>query len=409
MGTKSRSTSLLISMVLAATFSLSGQASASLLPGTGQTKCYDNREEISCPGPGEPFYGQDANYPRPRSYTKLGMDGLVLADSASREEGWLMTRDNVTGLTWEVKTGDGSIHDRDNTFTWCDRNPDTNGGSQGTCGTGTGDAATDTEAFIKALNDNRFGGFSDWRLPDRNELQSLVDYSRYEPAVVPILAGNTVFSPEDTPYCSSTTAWSTSDGKTYRPFHAWLVDFLGGWVSHNEKFVNYYVRAVRSADSGPPAESVILRGIAVERDIQGNPLSPLSGVTVQVSGIGTVTTGSSGEFSFEYFSPGTYMVSASRDGYYTVSREITLNPWDRRNEMFYLLTAQQAGDPVVFVFESPGGKHFIEGMPGDLSFEATIAWNGNGGSARFLVGGQWKDARPSIRPAARLKRGLLKT
>jgi hypothetical protein len=32
------------------------------LPDTGQTKCYDNRAEIPCPFPDEPFYGQDANY-----------------------------------------------------------------------------------------------------------------------------------------------------------------------------------------------------------------------------------------------------------------------------------------------------------------------------------------------------------
>ncbi|MCD6517950.1 MAG: hypothetical protein J7L72_11125 [Candidatus Aminicenantes bacterium] len=29
---------------------------------TGQKKCYDNFKEISCPKPGQPFYGQDAQY-----------------------------------------------------------------------------------------------------------------------------------------------------------------------------------------------------------------------------------------------------------------------------------------------------------------------------------------------------------
>ena len=27
------------------------------------------------------------------------------------------------------------------------------------------------------------GGYSDWRLPNRNELQSIVDYSRYNPSI----------------------------------------------------------------------------------------------------------------------------------------------------------------------------------------------------------------------------------
>ena len=71
----------------------------------------------------------------------------------------------------------------------------------------------------------------------------------------------------------------------------------------------------------------------------------------------------SGEFSFENFSPGTYKVSASKGGYYPASREITLNPGDPRHEVFYLLTVQQAEDPGVFEFQSPQGKHFIEGPP----------------------------------------------
>ena len=32
------------------------------VPDTGQTKCYNNTVEIPCPQPGEPFYGQDAQY-----------------------------------------------------------------------------------------------------------------------------------------------------------------------------------------------------------------------------------------------------------------------------------------------------------------------------------------------------------
>ena len=29
---------------------------------TGQVKCYDNRNEIAPPKPGQPFYGQDAQF-----------------------------------------------------------------------------------------------------------------------------------------------------------------------------------------------------------------------------------------------------------------------------------------------------------------------------------------------------------
>jgi hypothetical protein len=79
--------------VLLAYFAISilfivGNVRAAQVPDTGQTKCYNNSTEIPCPGPGEPFYGQDAQYDGPaRSYTKLG-DNRV--------------KDDVTGLIWEA-------------------------------------------------------------------------------------------------------------------------------------------------------------------------------------------------------------------------------------------------------------------------------------------------------------------
>lgn len=79
------------------------------IPDTGQTKCYDNTTEIPCPVSGEDFCGQDGNYTiNPPSYTKLDAAGGALPDGAAS---WVMVRDNVTGLIWENKTNDGSIHD----------------------------------------------------------------------------------------------------------------------------------------------------------------------------------------------------------------------------------------------------------------------------------------------------------
>ena len=51
-------------------------AFAGALPDTGQTRCYNDTAEITCPAPGEDFYGQDAQYTtNPRSYTKLDAGG----------------------------------------------------------------------------------------------------------------------------------------------------------------------------------------------------------------------------------------------------------------------------------------------------------------------------------------------
>jgi len=73
---------------------LSGIVLATSIPDTGQTKCYDNTREITCPQPGDPFYGQDAQYIcNPQSYTKLDASSNDLPDTATE---WVMVRDNVT-------------------------------------------------------------------------------------------------------------------------------------------------------------------------------------------------------------------------------------------------------------------------------------------------------------------------
>ncbi len=208
-------------------------AAFSIWPDTGQTKCYDNVGEIPCSAPGEPFYGQDAQYQGPqRSYTKLKANGVELPDSATIADGWIMTRDNVTGLIWEIKTDDGTIHDKEDEYRWCDTNSATNGGNAGECGDGT-----DTEDFINALNAEHFGGFSDWRLPTIKELSTLVNSNipHPEPTI-------------DTTYFPNTVSfgyWS-STSSAYDTSHAWRVSFNYGDVLYYDKGYTGYVRAVRS-------------------------------------------------------------------------------------------------------------------------------------------------------------------
>ena len=202
------------------------------VPDTGQTKCYDNSGEISCPEEGQPFFGQDAQYAGPaRSYTKLGQNGVELPDTASEADGWIMTRDNVTGLIWEVKTDDGSIHDKDNTYTWYDSNPDTNGGNAGTPGEGT-----DTEDFINALDAENFGGYSDWRLPTIKELSSLVNSGIPYP-------GPTI----DTTWLPRTVSFNywSSTTDVYHVSTAWHVYFSSGYLNALYKSYSIYVRAGR--------------------------------------------------------------------------------------------------------------------------------------------------------------------
>ncbi len=225
-----------------------GVAWAAPVPDTGQTKCYDVAGNvITCPSPGQALYGQDANYSiYPMSFTKLDGSGNTLPDSATS---WVMVKDNVTGLIWEVKTSIGKgknyndPHNADNTYIWYDSNPATNGGNAGTPGTGT-----DTEDFIKALNDARYGGYSDWRMPTIKELAYIVNYSIPYP-------GPTI----DTGYFPNTAAswyWSSTTyaGGTHG---AWPVDFDHGYDDGHYKYNDFYVRAVRGGQSGALGYSVI--------------------------------------------------------------------------------------------------------------------------------------------------------
>lgn len=151
-------------------------------PDTGQSKCYDNQGEIPCPEPGEDFYGQDAQYQGPQhSYTKLGHGGVELPDDAAHADNggeWIMTRDNMTGLIWELKTDLEDLQNKDNTYTWCSA-VDSTYPDGGEC---VG-SKCDTYGYIETLNSHEFGGCTDWRLPTSKEISSIIDSGAYDPAI----------------------------------------------------------------------------------------------------------------------------------------------------------------------------------------------------------------------------------
>jgi len=148
--------------------------------------------------------------------------------------------DNKTGLEWEVL---------------CDRNP-----PDSTC---PEDHDVDTvytwaNSFTKitAMNAANYAGHDDWRLPNVEELRTLVDYGAFNPAV-----DTAMFNTCDTPPCgpdtctctaaesvasgsywTSTTLGQSGGIQTWIAFH---VEFVAGHQASVPKTGESHVRAVR--------------------------------------------------------------------------------------------------------------------------------------------------------------------
>ena len=152
--------------------------------------------------------------------------------------------DYDTGLQWEQKTDDGSIHDKDNLYQW----------STGSPWAPTGQAFW---YFLWALNVDLvapggdastgcFAGHCDWRLPSKGELGGTIDrtqgYCAGPPSLDPCI-DQTVFgpAPAEALYVSAST--DSSDNSL-----VWVIDFVGGYLGGGYKdAVGFNVRGVRSA------------------------------------------------------------------------------------------------------------------------------------------------------------------
>jgi len=179
---------------------------------TGQTHCnqfadnYNSSSQVPCPGT-----NQDGESQRgiARSYTD-NTDGTIT--------------DNKTGLMWQKCTNGQTGLNCDETGV----TPDF--GATATVfddGNGVSPAINYCESLSLATH-------TDWHLPTVNELQTLADYGRVNPAIDTTYFPNT----QSDSYWSST---AYEDGANY----VWIVYFYGGYVGNDGMDDNNFVRCVR--------------------------------------------------------------------------------------------------------------------------------------------------------------------
>jgi pimeloyl-ACP methyl ester carboxylesterase len=124
-------------------------------------------------------------------------------------------------------------------------------------------------SFCNNLSSGSYGlsdgsGSGDWRLPNRKELLSLIDYSRYYPAL-----------PQGHPFTNvqSSGYWSATTNGAFDTNFAWIVNMGYGYVYYDGKAVSsFYVWPVRAGQSGSLGDLTLLKPTNVRVSL-GNSLS----------------------------------------------------------------------------------------------------------------------------------------
>ena len=135
---------------------------------------------------------------------------------------FLMTAIISTIIYADFTKNNGVVTDSRTTLQWQDDYSDNAGSIKQTTWT----AAID---YCEALSLDGGG----WRLPNKKELLSIVDYNHYSPSI------NTVFTNTSSSYYWSATTHAASTSV------AWVVYFSNGYTTYDTKSANRYVRCVR--------------------------------------------------------------------------------------------------------------------------------------------------------------------
>ncbi len=198
-------------------------------------------------------------------YTKIANDGSELTDSAilgTNPKNWACTKDNKTGLIWEVKTDDGGLRDMNNLYTnYTADYPKCNDASNGGVGScskygysGKFGKTTNTDGFALDVNSETLCGANDWRIPTKDELMKLVfcadgkyDFNGSCTNYRSLNSTSPTLAFINTTYFPNTAAWVFwSSSPAGSNSNAWDVDFLSSLsFDFNRDDRAHYVRLVR--------------------------------------------------------------------------------------------------------------------------------------------------------------------
>lgn len=170
-------------------------------------------------------------------YVKISHAGGEVNKSVN---GWDCVEDKNSGLVWEKKTQDRGLRDAGNFYSWYNPAGSATGVNAGVPDNGKcrGGIDCDTNAYVQAVNGMKLCGYSDWRLPTRAELATLVQFNGKQ-------SGKGMIDSRYFPSAPTDWYW-TADSDVKGSRHAWYVLFLNGRSMKAPKSDAKRVRLVRT-------------------------------------------------------------------------------------------------------------------------------------------------------------------
>ncbi len=166
-------------------------------------------------------------------FLKLSNEGEVLDFENSN---WSCVLDQKTSLVWEVKGEKEGLQYTMNTYTWFDGDTGRkNNMYSNNCYWGEG---CNTQSFIDDINEAQLCTYSNWRLPTRDELKTIINYYADDDILIDL---------DFFPNTQMGTYWTSMTAKD-NPSLAYEIPFFFGGSIVREKSLDTYIRLVRSAD-----------------------------------------------------------------------------------------------------------------------------------------------------------------